>query len=79
MTVIDRFDVAISWSYIALDRYIDKNVLNMIINVTFFIGPRSDHSLPMSVTNWLTHWLTDKLVEDWMNKPKYAEYADYAD
>ena len=20
-----------------------------------FIGPRSDHSLPMSVTNWLTH------------------------
>ena len=22
---------------------------------TFFIGPRSDHSLPMSVTDWLTH------------------------
>ena len=44
-----------------------------------FIEPRSDHSLLMSVTNWLTHWLTDKLVEDWMNKPKYAEYADYAD
>ena len=21
-----------------------------------FIGPRSDHSLPMSVTNWLTDW-----------------------
>ena len=21
-----------------------------------FIGPRSDHSLPMSVTNWLTNW-----------------------
>ena len=33
----------------------------------FFIGPRSDHSLPMSLTNWLTHSLTNKLVEDWMN------------
>ena len=49
------------------------------INPLIVIGPRSDHSLLMSVTNWLTHWLTDKLVEDWINKPKYAEYADYAD
>ena len=29
----------------------------------FFIGPRSDHSLPMSGTHWLTHWLTDDLLE----------------
>ena len=42
---------------------------------TIFIGPRSDHSLRMSVTNSLTN----NLVEDWMNWPTYAEYADYAD
>ena len=29
-----------------------------------FIGPRSDHSLPMSVTHSLTDSLTDDLVED---------------
>ena len=29
--------------------------------MVFFIGPRSDHSLPMSVTDWLTHWLTNLL------------------
>ena len=43
-----------------------------------FIGPRSDHSLPMSLTNWLTDSLTHDLVEDWMNWPKYADYADQA-
>ena len=31
-----------------------------------FIGPRSDHSLPMSVTHSLTNWLTDDLVENLM-------------
>ena len=36
---------------------------------SFFIGPRSDHSLPMSVTDSLTDWLTDELVEDLMNWP----------
>ena len=30
----------------------------------FFIGPRSDHSLPMSVTHSLTDSLTHDLVED---------------
>ena len=25
---------------------------------SFFIGPRSDHSLLLSVTHWLTHWQT---------------------
>ena len=40
-----------------------------------FIGPRSDQSLPLSVTNSLTH----DLVEDWMNWPKYADYRDFAD
>ena len=45
-----------------------------------FIRPRSDHSLPMSVTNSLTDWLTNLLnVEDLMNWPKYADYADYDD
>ena len=39
-----------------------------------FIGPRSDHSLPMSVTNWMTN----ELVEDLMNWPKYVDYADQA-
>ena len=40
-----------------------------------FIGPRSDHSLPMSLTNWLTN----ELVEDGMNWPECADYTDYAD
>ena len=40
-----------------------------------FIRPRSDHCLPMSFTDWLT----DGLVEDWMNWPKCADFADYAD
>ena len=40
-----------------------------------FIGPRSDHGLPMSLNDSLTDWLTDKLVEDWLNWPKYADYA----
>ena len=46
-----------------------------VIIWTFFIGPRSDHSLPMSVTHWLTH----DLVEDLMNWPKCAHFADYVD
>ena len=44
-----------------------------------FIGPRSDHSLPMSVTDWLTDWLSHDLVEDIMNWPKCEDFADYAD
>ena len=44
-------------------------------DLCIFIGPRSDHSLPMSVTHWLSH----KLVEDLMNWPKYVDYADQAD
>ena len=35
----------------------------------FFIGPRSDHSLRIS----LTEWLTDDLVEDGMNWPVLME------
>ena len=27
-----------------------------------FIGPRSDHSLPMSVTDWLTDWLREAIL-----------------
>ena len=46
---------------------------------SFFIRPRSDHSLPMSVTHWLTDSLTHELVEDWMNWLKCADQADYAD
>ena len=30
--------------------------------IMLFIGPRSDHGLPMSVTNWLTDWLTNWLT-----------------
>ena len=41
-------------------------------NPAVFIWPRSDHSLRLSVTDWLT----DYLVEDWMNWPKYADYTD---
>ena len=37
------------------------------VTTPLFIGPRSDHSLPMSVTHSLTHSLTDDLVEDLMN------------
>ena len=33
-----------------------------IYSFKLFIGPRSDHSLPMSVTNWLTHSLTHSLT-----------------
>ena len=28
----------------------------------FFIGPESDHCLPLSVTHWLTHWKTDSCL-----------------
>ena len=28
----------------------------------FFIGPESDHCLPLSLTNWLTHWLNDSCL-----------------
>ena len=33
----------------------------------FFIGPRSDHSLPMSVTHWLTYSLTTLLKIEWID------------
>ena len=33
----------------------------------FFIGPRSDHSLLMSVTHWLTHSLTTLLKIEWID------------
>ena len=49
------------------------------LDFTIFIGPRSNHSLPMSLTHWLTNSLNDDLVEDWINWPKHADYADYAD
>ena len=32
-----------------------------------FIGPRSDHSLPMSVTHWLTNSLTTLLKTLWID------------
>ena len=32
-----------------------------------FIGPRSDHSIPMSVTDWLTHWFTTLLKIEWID------------
>ena len=43
------------------------------ITCFFFIGPRSDHSLPISLTNWLIDELVETfchgLVENWMNWP----------
>ena len=33
--------------------------LNLVNNWHIFIGPRSDHSLPISLTDWLTDSLTD--------------------
>ena len=53
----------------------NEHLLSPLIWPSFFIGPRSDHSLRMSVT----HSLTEELVEDWMNWPEYADYADHAD
>ena len=45
------------------------------------IGPRSDHSLRMSVTHSLTTFWNSchYLVEEWMNWPKYEDYADHAE
>ena len=31
-------------------------------NTNVFIGPESDHWLCLSLTDWLTHWLTDSLL-----------------
>ena len=31
------------------------------------------------LTDWLTHSLTNEIVENWMNWPKYADYEDYVD
>ena len=51
-------------------------------NNAVFIGPRSDHSLPLSVTDSLTHSrpfginVTALLKNEW---PKYADHADSAD
>ena len=30
--------------------------------ISFFIRPESDHCLPLSLTDWLTHWLTDSCL-----------------
>ena len=37
-------------------------MIMIILAVSLFIGPESDHCLPLSVTDWLTHWLTDWLL-----------------
>ena len=70
--------------------YLSKYFCLYFLGLNIFIGPRSDHSLPMSVTNWLTDSLSHDLVEDWMNWPFlttilnstlmhiYAKYAYYA-
>ena len=29
-----------------------------VLCLVFFIGPESDHCLPLSLTHWLTNWLT---------------------
>ena len=53
-----------------LTEFVDQKVVEVInnkeeeeevIKEAFFIGPRSDHSLSMSVTHSLTNWLTTLL------------------
>ena len=40
--------------------------LKLFLSRAFFIWPKSDHSLPMSITSCLTDWLTRGLFETWM-------------
>ena len=49
--------------------FVNNELSNLLLSWWIFIGPRSDHSLPMS----LTDSLTDKLVEDLMNWPLLME------
>ena len=59
--------------------YLNVARLRLLFENTF-IGPRSDHSLPMSVTDWLTHSLTSLLKLEWIDlHADYAEYAQYAE
>ena len=45
--------------------------------LSFFIGPRFHHSLPKSVTDCLTHILTNLLKLEWIDV--HADYVDYVD
>ena len=51
---------------IALGSYKTKEFLVQLTYDTcsFFIGPESDHCLPLSLTHWLTHWLLSNKL-DW--------------
>ena len=37
-------------------------VFQLLWSICFFIGPESDHCLPLSLTHSLTHWLTHSLL-----------------
>ena len=50
-----------------------------LAKIHIFIGPRSDHSLPMSLTHSLTHDLLELMYESWPKYEDYANFADYAD
>ena len=50
----------------------NSQLQSILLFEVFFIGHRSDHSLPMSL-------FTNKLFENWMSWPRYADYADYAE
>ena len=53
---------------IALGSYKTKEFLVQLTYDTcsFFIGPESDHCLPLSLTHWLTDWLLFSKL-DWCN------------
>ena len=42
----------------------------------FFIGPESDHCLPLSLTNSLTHWLTNSCLVNMIDVTLRCEYAN---
>ena len=56
-------------------QFFTASLYHLCLSSLIFIGPRSDHSLPMSVTHWLTNWRPC-----WrLNELTFAEYAEYAE
>ena len=39
-----------------------RHAICVVFIFYIFIGPESDHCLPLSLTDWLTHWLTDSCL-----------------
>ena len=45
--------------------------------LSVFVGPESDHCLPLSVTHWLTHWLTDSCLVNLIDVTLACEDANW--